>query len=80
MQSNSCYPVFVDVDKDTMGLSPFTVEAWLSEFSHVKIIRAITRKRAERLKPVCRCILLDIGLIERIGADKSGYWKIMEEQ
>jgi len=29
-------PVFIDVDKDTMGLSPITLEAWLKENTEIK--------------------------------------------
>lgn len=32
------HPVFVDVDRDTMGLSPSKMKAWLSEHAQVRII------------------------------------------
>src|SRR5690606_18458456 len=28
-------PIFIDVDRDTLGLSPVAVDAWLDEFAHV---------------------------------------------
>ena len=36
-------PVFIDVDKDTMGLSPVALEAWLKENAEIKIRRATTK-------------------------------------
>lgn len=30
------YPVFIDVDKDTMGLSPYALEKWLNENAEIR--------------------------------------------
>jgi len=44
------HPVFIDVDKDTMGLSPFAVEAWLKEFAEIKDNTCYNKKTGRRIK------------------------------
>ena len=44
------YPVFVDVDKDTMGLSPAALENWLKENSEIKENQCYNKKTGRRIK------------------------------
>jgi aminotransferase in exopolysaccharide biosynthesis len=44
------HPVFVDVDRDTMGLSPSAVERWLEEFAIVKDNTCYNKKTGRRIK------------------------------
>jgi aminotransferase in exopolysaccharide biosynthesis len=44
------YPVFVDVDKDTMGLSPSAMNRWLEEFAYVKNDTCYNKKTGRRIK------------------------------
>jgi len=44
------HPVFVDVDKDTMGLSPLAVEAWLKEYAEIKNNTCHNKKTGRRIK------------------------------
>jgi aminotransferase in exopolysaccharide biosynthesis len=48
-------PVFIDVDKDTMGLSPVALEAFLNEYTVVKngvCINTLTNKRIKACLPM----------------------------
>jgi aminotransferase in exopolysaccharide biosynthesis len=44
------HPVFLDVDKDTMGLSPKAVEKWLSENAEIKNNVCYNRSTGRRIK------------------------------
>lgn len=44
------YPVFVDVDKDTMGLSPDAMEAWLKENAEIKGDACFNKRTGRRIK------------------------------
>lgn len=44
------HPVFIDVDKDTMGLSPAAVEAWLKENAELKGNICYNKKTGRRVK------------------------------
>lgn len=44
------FPVFIDVDKDTMGLSPFAVEKWLSTNAIVKNKQCYNKNTGRRIK------------------------------
>ncbi|MDD2476894.1 MAG: LegC family aminotransferase, partial [Dysgonamonadaceae bacterium] len=44
------YPVFIDVDKDTMGLSPEALEAWLKENAKVKGDSCYNKRTERRIK------------------------------
>lgn len=43
-------PVFIDVDRDTMGLSPVAVEKWLSENAIVKENQCYNKNTGRRIK------------------------------
>lgn len=43
-------PVFIDVDKDTMGLSPKAAEAWLKENAEIKNGECLNKKTGRRIK------------------------------
>lgn len=44
------HPVFVDVDRDTMGLSPTALETWLSENAEIKANTCYNKKTGRRIK------------------------------
>lgn len=44
------HPVFLDVDKDTMGLSPKAVEAWLSENTEQRNGESYNKKTGRRVR------------------------------
>ena len=44
------HPVFIDVDKDTMGLSPASVEKWLSENAIIKDNQCYNKRTGRRIK------------------------------
>lgn len=44
------YPVFIDVDKDTMGLSPIAMSKWLNENAEIKGNICYNRKTGRRIK------------------------------
>lgn len=44
------YPVFIDVDKDTMGLSPAALEAWLKENTEIKDNSSYNKLTGRRIK------------------------------
>lgn len=44
------HPVFIDVDKDTMGLSPDAMEAWLKENTQIKGDSCYNRRTGRRIK------------------------------
>lgn len=44
------HPVFIDVDKDTMGLSPTSLEAWLKENSEIKGGTCYNKRTGRRIK------------------------------
>ncbi|MDR2383805.1 MAG: LegC family aminotransferase [Prevotellaceae bacterium] len=44
------HPVFIDVDKETMGLSPEKMEIWLKENTFVKGNECFNRKTGRRMK------------------------------
>jgi len=44
------HPVFVDVDRDTMGLSPVAVEKWLSENAVIKDNQSYNKNTGRRIK------------------------------
>ena len=44
------HPVFIDVDKDTMGLSPFALESWLNDNSEVKGDSCFNKRTGRRIK------------------------------
>ena len=44
------HSVFVDVDRDTMGLSPFALEEWLKEFVEIKDNTCFNKKTGRRIK------------------------------
>jgi len=44
------HPVFIDVDRDTMGLSPVAVEKWLSENAELKNRTCYNKKTGRRIK------------------------------
>lgn len=44
------HPVFIDVDKDTMGLSPEAVELWLKENTEIKNGECFNKKTGRRIK------------------------------
>lgn len=44
------HPVFIDVDKDTMGLSPSAVESWLKENAEIKNNTCYNKKTSRRIK------------------------------
>jgi aminotransferase in exopolysaccharide biosynthesis len=44
------HPVFVDVDEDTMGLSPSSVENWLKEFAEIRNDACYNKKTGRRIK------------------------------
>ena len=47
-----CYahPVFLDVDKDTMGLSPVKMAEWLKEHAHIKNNECFNKQTGRRIK------------------------------
>ena len=44
------HPVFVDVDKDTMGLSPDAMESWLKENAEIKGESCYNKRTGRRIK------------------------------
>lgn len=44
------HPIFIDVDKDTMGLSPVAVKNWLSQNAKVKNGMCINNRTGRRIK------------------------------
>jgi len=44
------HPVFIDVDKDTMGLSPDAMEAWLKENAEIKGESCYNKRTGRRIK------------------------------
>ncbi len=44
------HPVFIDVDKDTMGLSPDAMEAWLKENTEIKGDSCCNKRTGRRIK------------------------------
>ena len=44
------HPVFIDVDRDTMGLSPIAMSKWLNENAEVKGNICLNRKTGRRIK------------------------------
>lgn len=44
------HPLFIDVDKDTMGLSPDTMEAWLKENAEMKGETCYNKRTGRRIK------------------------------
>lgn len=44
------YPVFIDVDKDTMGLSPAALEAWLIDNTIIKDNHCFNKRTGRRIK------------------------------
>lgn len=44
------HPIFIDVDKDTMGLSPTAVENWLKEHAEIKNNICYNKKSGRRIK------------------------------
>ncbi len=44
------HPVFIDVDKDTMGLSPMALEAWLKENAEIKNDSCFNKRTGRRIK------------------------------
>lgn len=44
------HPVFIDVDKDTMGLSPDAMEAWLKENAEIKRKSCYNKRTGRRIK------------------------------
>ncbi|MDR0796575.1 MAG: LegC family aminotransferase [Tannerella sp.] len=46
------HPVFIDVDKDTMGLSPVAVDEWLSQNTYIENLTCYNKKTGRRVK-VC---------------------------
>lgn len=44
------HPVFVDVDRDTMGLSPTALETWLSENAEIKANTCYNKRTGRRIK------------------------------
>lgn len=44
------HPVFIDVDKDTMGLSPDAMEAWLNEHVEIKSDSCYNKRTGRRIK------------------------------
>lgn len=44
------HPVFIDVDKDTMGLSPEAVKLWLKENAEIKNGECFNKKTGRRVK------------------------------
>lgn len=44
------HPVFIDVDKDTMGLSPVALESWLKENAEIKGSRCFNKRTGRRIK------------------------------
>jgi perosamine synthetase len=46
---NNAYPVFLDVDLDTMGLSPKSVEAFLEEYAEIRDNRCYNKKTGNKI-------------------------------
>ncbi|MDD4113997.1 MAG: LegC family aminotransferase [Massilibacteroides sp.] len=44
------HPVFIDVDKDTMGLSPTAMEHWLQTNAHIKGIDCYNKNTGRKIK------------------------------
>lgn len=44
------HPVFIDVDKDTMGLSPNAMESWLKENAEIKDKACYNKRTGRRIK------------------------------
>lgn len=44
------YPVFIDVDKDTLGLSPAAVLSWLKENAEIKDGECFNKRTGRRVK------------------------------
>lgn len=44
------HPVFIDVDKDTMGLSPIALESWLLENTEIKGDSCFNKRTGRRIK------------------------------
>lgn len=44
------HPLFIDVDKDTMGLSPDAMEAWLKENAEIKGESCFNKRTGRRIK------------------------------
>lgn len=44
------HPVFIDVDRDTMGLSPSALEEWLKENAEIKGEHCINKRTGRRIK------------------------------
>ena len=44
------HPVFIDVDKDTMGLSPIAMREWLSKNSEMKNGQCYNKRTGRRIK------------------------------
>jgi aminotransferase in exopolysaccharide biosynthesis len=46
---NGANPVFIDVDRDTMGMSPVALEAWLDEFGDQREEGVFNKKSGKRI-------------------------------
>ncbi|MGL4780948.1 MAG: LegC family aminotransferase [Bacteroidales bacterium] len=46
------HPVFIDVDKDTMGLSPKAVDNWLTSHAEIRNNECFNKKTGRRIKAV----------------------------
>ena len=55
---NNAHPVFLDVDLDTMGLSPKAVEDFLDENAEMRDGVCINKKPTAKFQLVCQCTLL----------------------
>ena len=53
-------PIFIDVDRDTMGLSPEALLSFLDEFGELRETAPITKKQEKRFLHAFQCILLDL--------------------
>lgn len=53
------HPVFIDVDMETLGLSPNAVKAWLEKNAELKNGICYNKRTGRRVKPVFLCILSD---------------------
>lgn len=49
IQYNGCTPIFIDVDRDTMGLSPDSLKIFLSEFGELRDDGCYNRKTNKRI-------------------------------
>lgn len=77
------HPVFIDVDRSTMGLSPDALLKWLSENAEVRMVSASTKLPVAESNVACLCIpsviLFALRKLWRFATSiTSSWWKMLQ--